>query len=333
VGSGTSTSGCEASDFEGFREGDVALLRRGVCPPHTLFASFGQKAENAEAAGASAAVISGGGDWAFVATLGGPGTNIPVLAVGSTVGRELARLAGDGGATVRVVASTRSENRETSSVVAETRTGRADRTVMVGAHLDSVPEGPGINDNGSGNSTILEIAEEMSKLGIEPESKLRFAFWGAEELGLLGSTYYAEGLSEGEAQDIEAYLNFDMLGSPNGVRFVYDDSGNPAGSDRVEEAFLDYFASRDLEAEPDDTLVGRSDHGPFADRGVPVGGLFSGAEGPKTPGEAEDYGGEAGEAHDPCYHKACDDLDNLDPRLLDQMSDAAADATLSFADD
>ena len=124
-----------------------------------------------------------------------------------------------------------------------------------------------------------------------------------------------------------------MLGSPNGVRFVYDDSGNPAGSDRVEEAFLDYFASRDLEAEPDDTLVGRSDHGPFADRGVPVGGLFSGAEEPKTPGEAEDYGGEAGEAHDPCYHKACDDLDNFDPRLLDQMSDAAADATLRFADD
>jgi Zn-dependent M28 family amino/carboxypeptidase len=324
-GFGTSTSGCEASDFDGFREGDVALLRRGVCP-------FGQKAGNAEAAGASAAVISGG-DEAFVGTLGRPGTDIPVLAAGSAVGRKLARLAGDGGATVQVVASTRSENRETSNVVAETGTGRTDRTVMVGAHLDSVPEGPGINDNGSGTSTILEIAEEMSKLGIEPESKLRFAFWGAEELGLLGSTYYAEGLSEGEAQDIEAYLNFDMLGSPNGVRFVYDDSGNPAGSDRVEEAFLDYFASRDLEAEPDDTLVGRSDHGPFADRGVPVGGLFSGAEGPKTPGEAEDYGGEAGEAHDPCYHKACDDLDNFDPRLLDQMSDAAADATLRFADD
>jgi len=123
-----------------------------------------------------------------------------------------------------------------------------------------------------------------------------------------------------------------MLGSHNGVRYVYEDSGNPAGSDRVEEAFLDYFGSEELEAEPDDTLVGRSDHGPFADRGIPVGGLFSGAEGPKSRGEAEDYGGEAGEAHDPCYHKACDDLDNLDPRLLDQMSDAAADAALRFAD-
>jgi Zn-dependent M28 family amino/carboxypeptidase len=322
---GTSASGCEASDFEGFREGDAVLLRRGVCP-------FGQKAENAEAAGASAAVITGEEDEPFSGTLGGPGTDIPVLATSSAVGEELARLAGDGGATVRVVASTRSENRETSNVVAETRTGRADRTVMVGAHLDSVPEGPGINDNGSGTSTILEIAEEMDELGIEPENKLRFAFWGAEELGLLGSTRYAEGLSEREAEEIEAYLNFDMLGSANGVRFVYDDAGNPSGSDRVEDAFLDYFASRDLEAEPDDTLVGRSDHGPFADRGIPVGGLFSGAEGRKTRGEAEDYGGEAGEAHDPCYHQACDDLDNLDPRLLDQMADAAADATLRFAE-
>ena len=320
---GTSTSGCEASDFEGFREGDVALLRRGVC-------RFGQKAANAEAAGASAAVISGGNE-AFSGTLGGPGTGIPVLAASSAVGEELARLAGDVGATVRVVASTRSEYRDTSNVVAETRTGRTDRTVMVGAHLDSVPEGSGINDNGSGTSAILEIAEVMNELGIEPEGKLRFAFWGAEELGLLGSTRYAEGLSEQEVEEIEAFLNFDMLGSPNGVRFVYDDAGNPSGSDRVEEAFLDYFASRDLEAEPDDTLVGRSDHGPFADRGVPVGGLFSGAEGPKTRGEAENYGGKVGEAHDPCYHQACDDLGNLDPRLLDQMSDAAADATLRFA--
>jgi Zn-dependent M28 family amino/carboxypeptidase len=321
---GTSTSGCEASDFEGFREGDVALLRRGVC-------RFGQKAANAEAVGASAAVISGGNE-AFSGTLGGTGTGIPVLATSSAVGEELARLAGDVGATVRVVASTRSEYRDTSNVVAETRTGRTDRTVMVGAHLDSVPEGPGINDNGSGTSAILEIAEEMNELGIEPEGKLRFAFWGAEELGLLGSTRYAEGLSEQEVEEIEAYLNFDMLGSPNGVRFVYDHAGNPSGSDRVEEAFLDYFASQDLEAEPDDTLVGRSDHGPFANRGIPVGGLFSGAEGPKTRGEAEDYGGEAGEAHDPCYHQACDDLGNLDPRLLDQMSDAAADATLRFAE-
>ena len=322
-GSGISTSGCEASDFEGFREGDAALLRRGACP-------FDQKAENAEAAGASAAVISGEEDEAFSGALDGPGTGIPVVAAGSTVGEELARLAG--GATVRVVASTRSENREGTNVVAETRTGRADHTVMAGAHLDSVPEGPGINDNGSGSAAILEIAEEMSELGIEPRNKVRFAFWGAEESGLLGSTSYAEGLSEREVQEIEAYLNFDMLGSPNGVRFVYDESGNPTGSDRVEGAFLDYFASRNLEAEPDDTLVGRSDHGPFADRRVPVGGLFSGAEGRKTRGEAEDYGGAAGEAHDPCYHRACDDLENLDPRLLDQMSDAAADATLRFAE-
>ena len=325
--SGTSTSGCEASDFEGFREGDVALLRSGTC-------SLGQKARNAEGAGASAVVIFEGEHSGVPqgALLGWPLPSIPVVGASSAVGDELARLAAGGDATVRVVTSTRTELRETTNVIAESGAGRADRTVMVGAHLDSVIVGPGINDNGSGSAVVLEIAEEMSELGIEPRNRVRFAFWGAEELGLLGSTHYAEGLSEREVQEIAVYLNFDMLGSPNGVRFVYDDSGNPRGSERVEETFLDYFASENLEAEPDDTLVGRADHGPFADRGVPVGGLFSGAEGPKTEEEAEDYGGEAGEAHDPCYHQACDDIDNLDPRLLDEMSDAAAHATMTFAE-
>lgn len=314
-------SGCAPEDFAGFPEGGVALLRRGVC-------SFARKAANAGAAGASATVISNeeGQRGVPTGTLGRPGVAIPVLGASFEAGEELAR-----GATVRVSVSTISENRETANVISDTPTGRSDRTVVVGAHLDSVPEGPGINDNASGSATILEVAEEMSKLKIEPRNRVRFAFWGAEEEGLLGSEHYVEGLSEREVEGIDAYLNFDMLASPNGVRFVYDDRGNPPGSESVEEVFTGYFESQRLPAEPDDSLVGRSDHGPFAQRGVPVGGLFSGAEGTKTAQQAEVYGGEPGAPLDPCYHRACDGVENLDVRSLDEMSDAAAYATLRFA--
>ncbi len=317
--------GCETGDFASFERGSVALLRRGTC-------TFEQKAGNAQRAGASAVIVfDPSGEGSFSGSLRGPGIEIPALSVGSTVGEELGRLAEAGDATVHVATSTHSENRETANVIAESESGREGEKVVVGAHLDSVPEGPGINDNASGSSTVLEIAEEMSESGVEPRNRVCFAFWGAEELGLLGSKHYVEGLPEREVEEISAYLNFDMLGSPNGGRFVYNDSGNPRGSEKIEEVFTDYFESQDLESEADDTLVGRSDHGPFAERGVPVGGLFSGAEGTKTAREAEDYGGEIGSPHDPCYHSSCDGPKNLDVRSLDEMSDAAAHAVLHFA--
>ncbi len=328
---GDSTSGCERSDFERLVRGEVALMRRGGCP-------FEEKALRAEEAGASAVVIfneGGRGQTGILegGTLGSTGRGIPVVGASLAVGEDLARLAGEGGAAVRVAASTVSGSRQTSNVIAETRAGEEDGAVVVGAHLDSVREGPGINDNGSGSATILEIARQMSMLGVEPRKKVRFAFWGAEEIGLIGSTRYVEGLSEEEIEEIGAYLNFDMLGSPNYVRFVYDGGAGPRGSGRIEEVFMDYFASQNLEARTDSSLEGRSDHGPFADEGVPVGGLFAGFEGTKTEEEAALFGGEAGEPHDPCYHQVCDTVQNLNPRALDEMSDAAAHATLVLAEE
>ncbi len=240
---------------------------------------------------------------------------------------------------MRIVSDTEIDlERETVNVIADSPTGSADRVVVVGAHLDSVTAGPGINDNGSGTSTILEIAEEMAELGIRNRQKLRFAFWGAEELNLLGSQYYVDTLSDDELGTINANLNFDMLGSTNYVRFVYDGDGDgatgnpvgPPGSAQIEDVFTSYFASQGLASEPT-PFNGRSDYGPFIGVGIPAGGLFSGAEGIKTPEQAAIYGGTAGAPYDPCYHQPCDTINNLSTKALSEMGDAAAHATMTLA--
>jgi Zn-dependent M28 family amino/carboxypeptidase len=317
-----STSGCEEPDFTGFDEGDIAFLQRGTC-------SIEEKAKNAEAAGASAALIFNKGEENKTQTIRGtlqkPGVTIPVLGTSFAVGEDLVRMTHGRDVRIRIFASTVSETREASNVIADTEEGSEDQTVVVGAHLDSVPEGPGINDNGSGSATVLEIAEKMSELGVEPRNRVRFAFWGAEELGLFGSKYYVARLDERRLGDLAVYLNFDMIASPNYIRYIY-------GSGKVREVFENFFATRDLKVKTVN-LKGRSDHGPFAAEGIPAGGLFSGAEGRKTGEQAEVYGGEAGVAYDGCYHEACDDVGNLSTKALEQLSDGAAYATYMFARD
>jgi Zn-dependent M28 family amino/carboxypeptidase len=225
---------------------------------------------------------------------------------------------------------------KTVNVFGETKGGDPNKVIVVGAHLDSVPAGPGINDNGSGSATILEIAVQMAKLKVNPRQKVRFAFWGAEESGLLGSEHYVDSLSNANLAKIYANLNFDMLGSPNYVRFVYDGDGSatdvagPAGSGQIEDIFTSYFEGQGLATEPTD-FDGRSDYGPFIEVGIPAGGLFSGAEGVKTPEQAAVYGGTAGEPYDPCYHEACDDITNLNTQALAELGDAAAHAVLTLA--
>ena len=324
----SSTSGCEPEDFAGFTAGDIALIQRGSC-------NFSVKVENAQAAGAAAVVIFNEGQEgrtdAFQGTLGGPET-LPVVMTSFALGNSLAEQAASGDVTVHILTSTLSENRQTWNVLADTRRGRADRTIVVGAHLDSVVPGPGINDNGSGSATILEVAEQLARQRGGPPNRVRFAWWGAEEAGLLGSTYYVENLSEDELADIALNLNFDMLASPNYVRFVYDgdgsdsDAAGPDGSDRIEREFVRWFQRHGLETEPT-AFDGRSDYGPFIDAGIPAGGLFTGAEGIKTEEEAAVYGGTAGEPYDACYHQACDTRENINDEVLDQMADAVAHAT------
>ena len=363
---GGSTSGCTAADFAGFEAGNIALIQRGTCP-------FREKVENADAAGAVGVVIFNEGNVVpdddrvgnLFGTLDPPQADIPVVGTSFAVGQELYNLLQQGQVTLRLAVDATVEQRTTENVIADTPTGRADRTVVVGAHLDSVLEGPGINDNGSGSATILEVAEEMAELGIQPRNRVRFAFWGAEESGLIGSEYYVNQLSKREIKDIAVNLNFDMVGSPNYVRFVYDgdasdtDSLGSTGSGVVEDVFTNYFDSQGLASEPT-AFDGRSDYDAFISVGIPAGGLFTGAEDIKTAEEAAIYGGLAGVAYDPCYHQACDSLtpvadgadaetyedlsdayagalivdgtiSNLNTQALDEMSDAVAHGTLTFA--
>lgn len=332
VDTGSGDSGCQPADFEGFPGGEIALIKRGAC-------SFEQKAQNAVDAGASAVVIYN--DGASEDRMGpvngtlGRAFETPVVGPGYELGSELVELS-DEGLALHVQTDTVNEERETSNVIAETKRGNPDNVVVVGAHLDGVPEGPGINDNTSGSATILEIAKWIRR-GPPVNNKVRFAFWGAEEFGLLGSAHYVEQLDDSQLDNIAMYLNYDMLGSPNLVRFIYDGDNSsgtgfegPPGSGAIEQAYQDYFEGRDLETAPT-PFNGRSDYGPFVEVGIPSGGLFSGAEGVKSEEEADIYGGTAGKQYDPCYHQACDTFDNVSVTGLDQLADGAAYAAERFA--
>jgi Zn-dependent M28 family amino/carboxypeptidase len=342
-----STSGCEAADFTGFPAGNIALMQRGSCP-------FAQKATNAQAAGAVGAIIfnSGtpGNEGVIAGTLGEtaqdgqpepPDVTIPVVGISYAEGD---RLAGESDPTIgQIIVHAESDQRSSTNILADTRSGDPDNVTIVGSHLDSVTEGPGINDNGSGSGFNLELALQMAKNRIRPENRVRFAFWGAEESGLVGATRYVAALSDEAFAQIAANLNFDMLASPNHGKFVYDGdfshttppatapNVNP-GAAYIESVFLKYFASQGISPDPT-AFDGRSDYKPFQDSGIAAGGLFSGAEVAKSAAQAAKWGGTAGLAFDPNYHQAGDDIDNLDLRGWEQLADGGAHVMATLAED
>ena len=223
-------------------------------------------------------------------------------------------------------------------MIAELPGRNDDNVVMAGAHLDSVQAGPGINDNGSGSAALLEVAQQIAK--IRPENTLRFAWWGAEESGLLGSTAYVNGLSQAEKDRIALYLNFDMVGSPNYIFMTYDGDQSgfpppagvpiPDGSIQIEDLFESYYTLAD-EPYDDAQFSGRSDYQAFILNQIPAGGLFTGAEVPKTAAQQAIWGGTTGAQYDPCYHIVCDTFDNVNEHALDVNSDAIAFAVLTYA--
>ena len=325
-----STSGCEAEDFAGFTAGNIALVQRGAC-------AFSTKAENAAAAGAVGAIVFNQGNTEdrkglISGTLGSDyAGGIPVFFATYDIGEVWAA---EENLTLSMVADVIREVRTIDNVIAETRFGNPDNVVMIGAHLDSVFEGAGINDNGTGSAAILEMAKLMKHARVH--NKVRFAWWGAEEAGLVGSTEYVQRLTAEELAKIKVYLNFDMIGSPNFFNGLYDGDGSdfglagPAGSAATEAMFETYF---NLRAQPFEgsEISFRSDYAEFFTQGVAFGGLFTGAEGIKTAEQAAIYGGDADVAFDECYHSACDDITNVNERALEVNADAIAYVTSVFA--
>ncbi|MEY9993460.1 aminopeptidase S [Streptomyces sp. V4I8] len=219
-----------------------------------------------------------------------------------------------------------SSGRTGYNLIADWPGGDTNQVVMAGSHLDSVSSGPGINDNGSGSAAVLETALAVSRAGYHPTKHLRFAWWGAEELGLVGSRYYVNSLSTANRARISGYLNFDMIGSPNPGYFVYDD--DPA----IEKTFKDYYAGLGVATEIETEGDGRSDHAPFKSAGVPVGGLFTGASRTKTAAQAAKWGGTSGQSFDRCYHSSCDTTSNINDTALNRNSDAVAYAVWELSE-
>ncbi|MFB7939080.1 M28 family metallopeptidase [Streptomyces sp. NPDC056049] len=205
------------------------------------------------------------------------------------------------------------------NLIADWPGGDPNQVIMSGAHLDSVTSGAGMNDNGSGSAAVLEAALTVARSGYQPSKHLRFGWWGAEELGLVGSKYYVNNLPTAERSKVKGYLNFDMIGSPNPGYFVYDDDPT------IEQTFKTYFSGIGVPTEIETEGDGRSDHASFKNVGIPVGGLFTGASRVKSSAQVSKWGGTA-TAFDRCYHSSCDTLSNINDTALDRNSDAIAHA-------
>jgi Zn-dependent M28 family amino/carboxypeptidase len=329
-----STSGCEASDFAGIDwsgPSDIALIQRGTC-------TFGLKALNAQTAGAEAVIIFNQGndptrEGLIVGTLlpDGAAVTIPVVGASFADGAALAQP----GSTAHIEVPP-AEQRPQVNVIAELPGVNDDNVVMAGAHLDSVRAGPGINDNGSGSAALLEAAQLLAKL--KPQNTLRFAWWGAEEAGLIGSTRYVNDLSGAERDKIALYMNYDMVGSPNYIFMTQDADQSsftapvpiPPGSTAIEDLFESFYT---LSNEPYDDAAfdARSDYQAFVLHGIPASGLFTGAEVVKTAEQQSIWGGTAGAQFDPCYHLACDTFANNNNHALGVNAKSIAFAALTYA--
>lgn len=297
--------GCSDSDYPANMTGSIAFIRRGSCP-------FGDKSSGAGKAGAVAAVIYNNEKGSLQGTLGEPSPDhVPTFGLSA---EEAAPYLEDlqNGTKIDSIAYIDAvvEQIKTVNIIAQTTGGDPDNCVMLGGHSDSVAEGPGINDDGSGSLSLLEVATQLSKY--EVNNCVRFAWWAGEEEGLLGSNYFAYHLTPEENLKIRLFMDYDMMASPNYAYQIYNatNAANPKGSEELRVLYEEFYESHGLNY----TFIpfdGRSDYVGFIENDIPGGGIATGAEGVKTDEEAKMFGGEAGKWFDPCYHQICDTVENL----------------------
>jgi aminopeptidase Y len=300
-----SNYGCEKADFPRVAEGAIVLIRRGEC-------TYGIKSSNAGNAGAIAAIVYNNAPGVFGGTLGEPDeSHVATFGISLEDATPIVEQLGqgkfiDGSAYVDSIV----EKVSTTNVIAQTTAGDQDNCVMLGGHSDSVAAGPGINDDGSGSLTLLEIATQL--VNYDVKNCVRFAWWAGEEEGLLGSDWYVAQLSPEENIKIRLFMDYDMLASPNFAYQVYNatDALNPKGSQALRDLYTNWYEAEGLNY----TYIpfdGRSDYDAFIKHGIPGGGIATGAEGIKSKKERKMFGGKSGQWYDPCYHQLCDDVGNL----------------------
>ncbi|TVY55891.1 Aminopeptidase Y [Lachnellula cervina] len=296
--------GCDASDYPSNTTGSIALIKRGVC-------AFGDKSAAAGKAGAIAAVVYNSEKGSLSGTLGEPSKyHVATFGLSNEDAQQFLKKLQDG----KLIPSSAYidsivHKAPTTNIIAQTKGGDQDNCVMLGGHSDSVAEGPGINDDGSGSISLLEVATHLVNYSVQ--NCVRFAWWAGEEEGLLGSDYYVSQLSEKENLKIRLFMDYDMMASPNYAYQVYNATNalNPTGSEELRDLYIDFYKSHNQNY----TFIpfdGRSDYDAFIRNGIPGGGIATGAEGIKTKAEVEMFGGSAGQWYDPCYHQLCDTVDN-----------------------
>ncbi|EQB50099.1 peptidase family M28 [Colletotrichum gloeosporioides Cg-14] len=300
-------SGCLPEAFEGIdATGKLALIKRGVC-------AISDKIKNAKAAGALGVILYNNvpGDDIVKPTLGAEniGLLVPLGIITEETGEAWsASLAAGEEVVVTLLVDSIFEERETWNVISETKEGDPNSVIMLGAHLDSVLEGPGINDDGSGTAALLQLMGSVKKYTGFP-NKIRFAWWAAEEAGLVGSYYYTENLSSEDADKIKYYFNYDMIASPNPIYELSSYNNSGIGPQLLSD-YLEANGKNVTWSEFDD----RSDYAGFIALGIPTASIFTG-EG----------------VNDPCYHLACDTLDNINWDAITVNTKAAGRAMATLA--
>ncbi|KAF8937428.1 hypothetical protein EDD21DRAFT_374883 [Dissophora ornata] len=334
---GVSNNGCSAKDHKKVK-GKIAVIEEGSS------CELWEAAYNAEKAGATGVLFYNNSKRKFLMFSriritawkeGDPLISIPVLSITNSFGNTLLQNEDSVLLSLKTVNSLTVES--TINVLCTTKTGDEDDTIVLGAHLDSVPEGPGMVDNGSGSSSLLEIALVMAKAEFALKNKIVFGWWGAEEIGLLGSRHYVRELVKDEEKknQIAMNMNFDMLASPNYVPYVHDGKTAPEEliepSSKIDHLLIDYFNFEKEGFEYTD-MVGGSDFLPFLLEGIPSGGLLTGAGEKKTMEQRTLFGGFANAPLDPCYHQSCDTIENVSKEALRLMSQAALYAITKVAE-
>ncbi|GAB7331329.1 hypothetical protein MBLNU13_g02768t1 [Cladosporium sp. NU13] len=318
-------SGCSASDYPEAVKGNIAFVERGKC-------GFGDKSTLAGRAGASAAVIYNNEKGALHGTMGTPNDDqIATFGISNEEAQKTLKKLKAGKSTDAIAyIDGEVKTIHTLNIVAQTTQGDPDNCVMLGAHSDSVPEGPGINDDGSGTLSLLEVATHLTQFDVN--NCVRFAWWAAEEEGLVGSDFYAASLSPAENEKVRLFMDYDMMGSPNFAYQIYNatNDASPVGSEELRDLYVNWYKAHNLSY----TFIpfdGRSDYDGFIRAGIPAGGIATGAEGIKTKEEAKQFGGKAGDWYDPCYHQLCDDVGNVNVTAWEVNTRLIAHSVATYA--